>query len=214
MHVLFTTIKKRKALILIPVFIIVVFIPLMCRHYTLRYADDPDEMLKNTLTLLHTCIPMLISWWIILLYQDFFSWEGNELLYYYYPQPKLLSLYGAALFAYGLMEAGVFAAVRHIIDLPLFVLGQLAAETLFVAALTYFFAFLLLNTGGSLLVSIGYCVYLNMFDTLNLFGFMSIFPRPEQFLIWDGARVKHTLIIAVILDIAGMICMKYRRKYK
>lgn len=214
MHVLLTTIKKRKALILIPVFVIGIFIPLMCRHYTVRYADNPDELVQNALTLMHTCIPMLISWWIILLYQDFFSWDGNELLYYYYPQPKLLRLYGTALLAYGLMEVAVFAAVRHIIDMPLFVLGQLAAETLFVAALTYFFTFLLLNTGGSLLVSIGYCVYLNMFDTLNLFGFMSIFPRTDEFLIWNGARIRHALIAAVILNAAGMVCMKYRRTYK
>lgn len=207
-------IQKRNPLILLPLFVIVLFVPLMCYHYTIRFADTPDEIVHNALTLMHTCLPLLISWWIILLFQDFFSWEGNELLYYYYSQPKLLCLYGVLLLVYGLAETAAFAAVRCIIELPLFILGQLAAETLCVAALAYFFAFLLLNSGGSLLISIGYCVYLNMFDTLNLFGFMSIFPRADAFLIQDGERIRHTLIAAILLNAAGMVCMKFRRKYR
>lgn len=88
------------------------------------------------------------------------------------------------------------------IDMPYFILGRLAAETLCEAALTYFFAFLLLNTRGCLLVSIGYCVYINMFDTLHLFGFMSIFPCPEEFLVWEGGRVRNALVAAVVLNAA------------
>ena len=112
------------------------------------------------------------------------------------------------------METVVFAVVGNMVDMPYFILGQLTAETLCVAAMTYFFAFLLLNTGGCLLVSIGYCVYINMFDTLDLFGFMSIFPRPEEFLVWDGGRVRDALVAAAVLNAVGVVCMKFRRKYK
>lgn len=214
MVLLLTNIRKRKLLILLPVLGAGIFVPLMCRYYCIHFADTPDEIIKNALTLMHTCIPMLVSWWIVLLYHDFFSWEGNELLYYYYSQPALLKQYVIVLLVYGLMETVVFAVVGNMVDMPYFILGQLTAETLCVAAMTYFFAFLLLNTGGCLLVSIGYCVYINMFDTLDLFGFMSIFPRPEEFLVWDGGRVRDALVAAAVLNAVGVVCMKFRRKYK
>lgn len=99
------------------------------------------------------------------------------------------------------------------INMPYFILGQLSTETLCVVALTYFSAFLLLNTGGCLLVSIGYCVYIKMFDTLHVFGFMSIFPCLEEFLVWEVGSVRNALVVAIVLNAAGMVCMKFRRKY-
>lgn len=214
MVLLLTNIRKRKRLVLLPVLGSGIFVPLMCWYYCVHFTDTPDEIIKNTLILMHTCIPMLVTWWIILLYHDFFSWEGNELLYYYHSQRALVKQYVIVLLVYGLMETAVFAVVQSMVDMPYFILGQLLAETMCVAAMVYFFAFLLLNTGGCLLVSIGYCVYINMFDTLNLFGFMSIFPRPEEFLVWNGGRVRNTLVAAAVLHAVGLVCMKFRRRYK
>lgn len=206
-------VRKRKTMFLMPILVLGVFVPLLIYHYTIRFGDDIDQVLYNTLTLLHTCLPMMVSWWIVLLYQDFFSREGNELLYYYYSYAMLVKQYAIAVVVYGMVEAAAFIGIIQIVELPFFVLGQLVSETLYIAAMTCLFAFLLLNTGGGLLISVCYCVFLNEFDTMGNFRFLSVFPGPDQFLVWDSGRIRNVLIVTAVFNAAVFLCMKYRRKY-
>lgn len=214
MELLFICFKKRKVAAFIPIFLTGILIPLLCYHYSVRYAHEPEQMAREVLALLHTCVPLSAAWWIILLYQDFFGQEGNELLYYYYPQRELIKEYALVLAAYGALAGAVFIGVKRIARLPLFVLLQLEVETLCVAALTFFCTFFFLNTGGSLLITAAYCIYINLFDTLGLFQFMSVFPDREQYLLWDSKQMWCVLAAAAVLDVLGGLCMRYRRKYK
>lgn len=216
MYFMLSRFKRCKGFVLLPIAVIGVVIPLMCRHYLVYYTGlgEPYQAVSKTIALLHTCVPMMIAWWIVLLFRDFFNSEGNELLYYFYSQWELFKEYLILVCVYGVIAVLVFLVVSRIVDIPFFVLGQLECETLCIAALSYFCAFLLLNTGGSLLVSIGYCVWLNLFDTLNLFGFMSVFPREEQYLVWNWKSVAAILAAAVVLNIFGILCMRFRRNYK
>ena len=196
MYFMLSRFKRCKGFVLLPIAVIGVVIPLMCRHYLVYYTGlgEPYQAVSKTIALLHTCVPMM--------------------LYYFYSQWELFKEYLILVCVYGVIAVLVFLVVSRIVDIPFFVLGQLECETLCIAALSYFCAFLLLNTGGSLLVSIGYCVWLNLFDTLNLFGFMSVFPREEQYLVWNWKSVAAILAAAVVLNIFGILCMRFRRNYK
>ena len=104
--------------------------------------------------------------------------------------------------------------IQQTIDFPLFVIGQLSVETVFIASLTLFSSFLLQNTGGSLLIVIAYCVYLNHFDSLGIFQFMSVFPRREEFLNFNVGLLRNALISSGIMSALGSECIGWRRGYK
>lgn len=207
------SVRKRKMMFLIPVLVLGVFVPLLLRHYTVIYAGYEDQLMWYALTLLHTCVPMLVSWWIVLLYQDFFGWDGNELLYYYYPCSMLAKQYVAAVIVYVVLESAAFCGYRLIVPAADLVLAQLVSETLCMAAFTCLCAFLLQNTGASLLVSICYCVYINMIDRSGYFDFISIFPHPDAYMAWDAGRTAGVLAAAAVCTAATFVCMRYRRKY-
>lgn len=212
-HFIIISVRKRKMMFLIPVLVLGIFVPLLLRHYTVMYAGYEEQIMWYALVLLHTCLPMLVSWWIVLLYQDFFGWDGNELLYYYYPCSMLVKQYAAAVIVYVILESAVFCGYRLIVPAPDFVLAQLVSETLCVASFTCLCAFLMQNTGASMLVSIGYCVYLNMIDRSGYFNFISVFPYPDAYMVWDAGRVENVLAAAAVCTAAVFVCMRYRRKY-
>ncbi len=211
---LWARLRKRKAIMVIPIFIIGIFVPIMCHYFSVRYVEEPERIVEEIIALLHTCIPMAGCWWIILLYQDFFVWEGNELLYYYHSWRQLIKEYIFVMAVYAGISGFIAFCIQQTIDFPLFVIGQLSVETVFIASLTLFSSFLLQNTGGSLLIVIAYCVYLNHFDSLGIFQFMSVFPRREEFLNFNVGLLRNALISSGIMSALGSECIGWRRGYK
>lgn len=116
--------------------------------FLVRYVEEPERIVEEVIALLHTCIPMAGCWWIILLYQDFFEWEGNELLYYYHSWRQLIKEYIFVVAVYVGVSGFIVFCIQQTIEFPFFVIVQLSAETVFIASLTLFFSFLLQNTGG------------------------------------------------------------------
>ena len=145
---LWARLRKRKAMIVIPIFIIGILVPIMCFYFSVLYVEEPERIVEEVIALLHTCIPMTGCWWIILLYQDFFEWEGNELLYYYHSWRQLIKEYIFVVAVYVGVSGFIVFCIQQTIEFPLFVIGQLSVETVFIASLTLFSSFLLQNTGG------------------------------------------------------------------
>ena len=143
---LWARLRKRKAMIVIPIFIIGILVPIMCFYFLVRYVEEPERIVEEVIALLHTCIPMAGCWWIILLYQDFFEWEGNELLYYYHSWRQLIKEYIFVVAVYVGVSGFIVFCIQQTIEFPFFVIVQLSAETVFIASLTLFFSFLLQNT--------------------------------------------------------------------
>ncbi len=211
---LWARIRKRKTMIVIPIFIIGIFVPIMSYYFSVQYVKEPERIVEEVIALLHTCIPMAGCWWIILLYQDFFEWEGNELLYYYHSLRQLIKEYIFVVAVYIGISGFIIFCIQQTIDFPFYLIGQLSAEIMFIASLTLFSSFLSQNTGGSLLIVLAYCVYLNHFDSLGIFQFMSVFPQREEFLYFNVGLLKNALISSGIMSVLGSACIGWRREYK
>ena len=130
---LWARLRKRKAMIVIPIFIIGILVPIMCFYFWVRYVEEPERIVEEVIALLHTCIPMAGCWWIILLYQDFFEWEGNELLYYYHSWRQLIKEYIFVVAVYVGVSGFIVFCIQQTIEFPFFVIVQLSAETVFIA---------------------------------------------------------------------------------
>lgn len=213
-YLTFARLRKKGIKFLVPLFVLFVVLPVMGLIFRRHYADSPEQFLRVIVTQLHVWVPVFSSWWSLVLFHDFFESEGNELLYLYHKPVFFLQVQYLAILLYAVGIFLFFLVFQIIAPIDSFALPQLIAESFAISSLTYFLCFLLLNTGAAFLVPVAYSIYINLFDSLNLLSFLSIFPE-NSFMTSENVKlIVYCCAAAVIFSFGGFVCSKYRRKYK
>lgn len=206
--------KKKKLLFLVPFLVMGVLVPALIM--LIIYQNGGDIWLARTdiFRQLHVWIPMFAVWWTILVFQDFFEHEGNEILYLYHSPVQLLRDQCLVLVWY-IMTIGFFWLLFYrFAGFGEIVLIQLVLESLFIGNFSYFLCFFLQNSGGTFLIVLAYCIYLNLFDSLNLFRFMSVFPEDVVVAQTDVRRMYMSAVLAVLFLMGGFVSSQLRHVYK
>lgn len=205
---------KNKIRFIVPFVVLLVLIPAMIGTIVSSSGNSGDVKLADIIRQLHVWIPLFSGWWTIVFTADFFSSDGNELMYLFHRQIYVFWGQMAALIFYLLLVFGGFCLYGVICPIEEVVLWQLLLESAMVCSLTFFICFLLQNTGAALMVSVLYCVYLNLFDSLNMFGFLSVFPREMQSVAWEPGIAVKAMVGTIVFLLVGTLLFQVRRVYR
>jgi len=91
--------RNRSGRLFVPVLIAYVILTAVCFYYRREAFRIPDFFTYVT-EWCHRIIPMFACWWVLILYDEFVSGEGNELLYLYLSPGAVLKAQFAAVAAY------------------------------------------------------------------------------------------------------------------
>lgn len=204
---------KSKIRFIVPVVVLLFLMPAIV-WTIVSSGNSSDVRQADIIRQLHVWIPLFSGWWTIIFTTDFFSSDGNELMYLFHRQIYVFAGQLAAMAGYLLLVAGGFCLYGAICPMEEVVLWQLLFESAMVGSLTFFTCFLLQNTGAALMVSVLYCIYLNLFDPLNMFGFLSVFPREMQSAAWDPVLAVKAVAGTIVFLAGGTLLFQVRRVYK
>lgn len=205
---------KKKIMFFLPLFFLGGVLPLLSVFLYRNFENDYEEFISNITLQMHVWIPMFSAWWGILLFNDFFENEGNELLYMYYRPVHLLveQLFVSLLYVIALIL--FFSLFQHFVDVEKFLLVQLIAESLVISSAVYFLCFAFQKTGVGLLMAVTYCIYLNLFDSLKLLKFLSIFPESSIADTENVGVIKISVFISFLFLCSGFLSSKICRTFK
>lgn len=202
---------KKKIMFFLPLIMMGVVLPLLSVFFYRHDAGDYEEFISNITLQMHVWIPMFSAWWVILLFNDFFEGEGNELLYIYFRPRQLFAEHIFFVILYVASIVVIFSLFRIFFDLEIFVLFQLMAESLVISSATYFLCFAFQKTGVGLLMAMVYCIYLNLFDNLKLLKFLSVFPESSVADAENMELIKISVIFSLLFLCFGFLLSKFRR---
>lgn len=83
-----------------------------------------------------------------------------------------------------------------------------------ICAFAYFISFALDSAGIAFLLSIAYCIFLNMFDLDKNLSAISIFPASKEI---TGLSLLHILLVflaGIVLPVVGTFLSKVKSSYK
>lgn len=214
LYLTFARLRKKKAMVLVPLLMLCILLPAMSLFFWRQNEGDMEEAVRIFTRQMHVWIPIFSAWWGLVVFHDFFESGGNELLYLYHHSPYFLKVQCMAMLLYSFCISACFLICRQIMPIEWFLLVQLTAEAFFTAALAYFLVFVFLNTGVGLLTVAAYCIYINLFDTLGMLDFMSVFPK-ESFATPENIQlVGRSCQSALVFLVLGFLGSKFRREYK
>lgn len=205
---------KKKIMFFLPLFVLGVVLPLLSVFFYRHYSGDYEEFISNITLQMHVWIPMCSVWWVILLFNDFFEDEGNELLYIYFRPKQLFAEHISIVILYVASIVVFFGLFRIFVPLEIFVSFQLIAESFVISSATYFLCFAFQKTGTGLLMAMVYCIYLNLFDTLKLLKFLSVFPESSAADVENIELIKVSVIISFLFLFSGFLLSKFHKTFK
>lgn len=205
---------KGKIRFAIPIIVLLVLFPVMIGTIMTGSGNSDDTKTVDLVRQLHVWIPLLSGWWTIVFTNDFFSSGGNELMYLFHNTVDIFIGQIASMMLYLVLVSGCFCLYNAMYPMEDAVLYQLLIESAMVCSLTFFACFLFQNTGAALMINVIYCIYLNLFDTLQIFSFLSIFPQDTLFVKWDTEIMIKTLVSAILFLVGGTVLSKVQRVYK
>jgi hypothetical protein len=177
-------------------------------------SSDQEFFIAAVTQQMHLWIPLFSSWWIILLFHDFFDNEGNELLYLYHRPTYFLCNQCVFMLLYGSATTLFYLIFRIFIDVNLFVLLQIIVESYVISSFVYLLCFVLHNTGTGLLIVSAYCIYILLFDEFKYLSFLSIFPETNIANQDNISRIVISSVLIVMFLFIGFVFSKLRHVYK
>ena len=83
-----------------------------------------------------------------------------------------------------------------------------------ISSATYFLCFAFQKTGVGLWMAMTYCIYLNLFDTLKLLKFLSVFPENSVADTENMELIKISVIISFLFFFSGFLLSKFHKTFK
>lgn len=210
----FARLQKKKVMALVPLVVSFVLLPVMGLFFCRQNEGDMEEAVREFTLQMHVWIPLFSAWWGLILFQDFFESGGNELLYLYHHPTYFLKIQCVAVLLYSFCIIACFLICRQFMPLEWFLVVQLTTEAFFAAALAYFLYFAFLNTGAGLLIVAAYCIYINLFDTLGMLNFISVFPKYSNNTTENVRLIGCSYLSALIFLVLGFLCSEFHKEYK
>lgn len=205
---------KSKVRSVVPIIVLFVFLPVLIGTIASTSSEPGDMQTVDMIRQLHVWIPLFSGWWTIVFAHDFFSVDGNELMYLYHRTTHILAGQIVGMLIYLFLVCVSFTLYDAIYPMEQEILYQLLLESMMVCNLTFFTCFLFQNTGAALMIIVVYCIYLNLFDALGMFRFLSVFPQKTLFTKWDNGMPGKALAGALVFCASGTALSKIRRVYR
>lgn len=202
---------KNKLRFVVPFAALFVLIPALAA--LILSGPEADIKTADCIRQLHVWIPLFSTWWILIYAGDFFSHDGNELMYLIWKPYQITACVAAGIAAYMAAAVLSFAMLQGVRSFEILLLWQILAEIWMMASLAFFCCFLFQSTGAALMVAVLYDIYLNLFDGLHMFSAISIFPQQTLTVEADPPRMAAALIAGIVLFVGGAMCVKDRKIY-
>lgn len=202
---------KNKLRFVVPFVALFVLIPALAA--LILSEPESDIKMADCIRQLHVWIPLFSTWWILIYAGDFFSHDGNELMYLIWKPHQIIVCVAAGVAVYMTAAVLSFAVLQSIQPFAVLLLWQILAEIWMMASLAFFCCFLFQSTGAALMVAVLYDIYLNLFDGLHMFSAISIFPQQTLTVEADPPRMAAALIAGIVLFVGGAVCVKDRKIY-
>lgn len=202
---------KNKLRFVVPFAALFVLIPALAA--LILSGPESDIKTADCIRQLHVWIPLFSTWWILIYAGDFFSHDGNELMYLIWKPYQITACVAAGIAAYMAAAVLSFAMLQGVRSFEILLLWQMLAEIWMMASLAFFCCFLFQSTGAALMVAVLYDIYLNLFDGLHMFSAISIFPQQTLTVEVDPPRMAAALIAGIVLFVGGAMCVKDRKIY-
>lgn len=152
--------RNRSGRLFVPVLIAYVILTAVCFYYRREAFRIPDFFTYVT-EWCHRIIPMFACWWVLILYDEFVSGEGNELLYLYLSPGAVLKAQFAAVAAYFVWIGIYIGGMQFFFAMKPFFALRLCTESFFISGAAYLLVSLVRNTGVPILLIFIYCAYLD-----------------------------------------------------
>lgn len=202
---------KNKLRFLVPFAALFVLIPALAA--LILSGPESDIKTADCIRQIHVWIPLFSTWWILIYAGDFFSHDGNELMYLIWKPHQITACVAAGIAAYMAAAVLSFALLQTIQPFDVLLLWQILAETWMLAGMVFFCCFLFQSTGAALMVAVLYDIYLNLFDGLHMFSAISVFPQQTLTVEADPPRMLAALVAGIVFFAGGAVCVKYRKVY-
>ena len=202
---------KNKLRFVVPFVALFVLIPALAA--LILSGPESDIKMADCIRQLHVWIPLFSTWWILIYAGDFFSHDGNELMYLIWKPHQIIVCVAAGVAVYMTTAVLSFAVLQSIQPFAALLLWQILAETWMMASLAFFCCFLFQSTGAALMAAVLYDIYINLFDGLHMFSAISIFPQQTLTAEADPPRMAAALIVGIVLFVGGAVCVKVRKIY-
>ncbi len=205
---------RNKLGALAPILLLYVVLPALIWGITAISGGTDEAQKSDVLRLLHLWIPLFSGWWALMYANDFFSNDGNEIMFLLHKGHHVLASQVCYMVLYLVLLVGSFQIYTRLCPMETTVLWQLLTESIMLCNFTFCGCFLFQNTGASFMLVVIYCVYIIMFDYLHMFDMISIFPRDYANVIWEPQVAGKSLVAGVVFCVAGMWFYCKRRVYK
>ena len=207
--------RNRSGRLFVPVLIAYVILTAVCFYYRREAFRIPDFFTYVT-EWCHRIIPMFACWWVLILYDEFVSGEGNELLYLYLSPGAVLKAQFAAVAAYFVWIGIYIGGMQFFFAMKTFFALRLCTESFFISGAAYLLVSLVRNTGVPILLIFIYCAYLDqrLRVCTEYLGGLSSSLQSQQ---WSGQImnwVAGTFGITIFLYLIGYFVYRKVRKYE
>ena len=204
--------SKNKFRFLVPFVVLFALVPALIEW--IMASGNTGYQMSDMLRQFHVWIPLFATWWILLYNNDFFSSDGNELMYLIYKPGQIVLCQLFNLVLYLLFASLAFVIIRFIYPFSNLLLCQLLVEAAMMGSMAFFCCYLFQNTGAALLVAVFYDIYLNLFDELSFFQGISIFPQQMLAVEWEWSQMVKAVLGMLVFFVTGAVLVKKRRVYK
>lgn len=207
--------RNRSGRLFVPVIVAYVILTVVCFYYR-REAVRYPEFFKYVTEWCHRIVPMFACWWVLILYNEFVSGEGNELLYLYLSPQAVLKVQFAAVMAYFVWIGIYIGGMQFFFEMKPFFVLRLCTESFFISGAAYLLVSLVRNTGVPILLIFIYCAYLDQRLSVctEYLGGLSSSLQSQQWSVKNVNWAAGTFVVTVFLYLTGYAVYRKIRKYE
>lgn len=150
----FVQMTKNKLRFAVPLIALFVLIPALAA--LILTGPESDIKMADCIRQLHVWVPLFSTWWILLYAGDFFSHDGNELMYLIWKPHQIIACEVAGVFGYMIAAVLSFGVLQIIQPFDILLLWQILSEIWMMAGMAFFCCFLFQSTGAALMTAVLY----------------------------------------------------------
>lgn len=205
--------KNLKIFFFIPVFVVIVYFPIASFYLYDAFNDSLNLFFINIHQRFFLFFPLFSVWWTIFVLKEFMDAQGNELLYIYNKPKHIMKIQLLICLLYSLNVAAYMLVFNFIFSNHFFIMIQLLICSFTMCSFAFFVSLLFNSTGIALLLSVTYCIFLNLFDLDNVLSFISIFPNTFEINMESLIHIVCVFLVGIIFNASGYLISKFKKLY-
>ncbi|WP_026834682.1 hypothetical protein [Eubacterium xylanophilum] len=201
---------KRILVYVIPVVVVYSIIAFLKSVYDIHEFSD-EEKLSNISSFFQTVMPIVLTWWVLIINKNIIHDDGNELyrIYISGSSSALSHLVLQGCF-FPMIVIGYCIINILIIHINPSIIFYVALESFCLSSLAFMLNYILSNVGIGLIVVGLYAFCINVVDSFGLFKKISIYTDGDEFNAKNGVIMA---VIGLVFLLVGGIKYNVRPNY-